>query len=534
MRARVCTTTDASRARARAAAAIGGADLRAPSLPPAAILCVRRVWIGTAIGAPLDIGSARRFEQALQHTLDELARNARRPADGPIDWCEAVVFEDLSELLACLAQDWAGGRVADRWWWRALLGQRVTLDVVVNAWTEAGPHIAPAFERLVAAREVAAFASMLDARQVRAVTEAMLRAHGGPAVAELLAGPPAAASTSAAGRRVMTPRTAPPIGILRSVVAGSLAASSSAPLRRDQCAMLAAAAVARRHPSFLQQTWVGDAFRQALDGLDAAPETPAPMEPLTPGASPGPSALSNTRALADPPVPVHHVEPPAIATPEWPWAPGDDRSSVQGEATIPARDEARRSPPAPAPDITRAPRPIRQAIGCAVPAPTVEIPLGGIFYLLNVAIGLRLYGDFTQPQRRRLALSPWDFLALVAEHWLAEPLDDGTAGLLASLAGRRPDERAGEQHFNPHRVARWTARIVRRINRRVTRALDAAAERPAARRLLCHPARVYVTAAHVDVLFDLASLPIDIRLAGLDRDPGWIPSAGRVVRFHYS
>ena len=38
---------------------------------------------------------------------------------------------------------------------------------------------------------------------------------------------------------------------------------------------------------------------------------------------------------------------------------------------------------------------------------------------------------------------------------------------------------------------------------------------------------------HVDVMFSLAELPIELRLSGLDRDPGWIPAADRVVAFHY-
>jgi hypothetical protein len=37
----------------------------------------------------------------------------------------------------------------------------------------------------------------------------------------------------------------------------------------------------------------------------------------------------------------------------------------------------------------------------------------------------------------------------------------------------------------------------------------------------------------VDVAFFLADLPIPIRLSGLDRDPGWIPAADRIVSFRY-
>jgi hypothetical protein len=53
-------------------------------------------------------------------------------------------------------------------------------------------------------------------------------------------------------------------------------------------------------------------------------------------------------------------------------------------------------------------------------------------------------------------------------------------------------------------------------------------------RALCEcRARVFVTATHMDVMFSLAELLVEIRLAGLDRDPGWIMDTGRIIRFHF-
>ena len=36
-----------------------------------------------------------------------------------------------------------------------------------------------------------------------------------------------------------------------------------------------------------------------------------------------------------------------------------------------------------------------------------------------------------------------------------------------------------------------------------------------------------------DLTLSLADLPIELRLAGLDRDPGWVPAAGRYIAFHF-
>ena len=37
----------------------------------------------------------------------------------------------------------------------------------------------------------------------------------------------------------------------------------------------------------------------------------------------------------------------------------------------------------------------------------------------------------------------------------------------------------------------------------------------------------------VDLRLPLDRLPLAVRLAGLDRDPGWIPAAGADFRFHF-
>lgn len=53
-------------------------------------------------------------------------------------------------------------------------------------------------------------------------------------------------------------------------------------------------------------------------------------------------------------------------------------------------------------------------------------------------------------------------------------------------------------------------------------------------RLLCAlPARIEVTATHLDAHFPLAELPLEVRLSGLDRDPSWVPAAGRYIAFHF-
>ena len=72
------------------------------------------------------------------------------------------------------------------------------------------------------------------------------------------------------------------------------------------------------------------------------------------------------------------------------------------------------------------------------------------------------------------------------------------------------------------------------VRARLQRALGLADADELGAPLCAHQARVYVTATHLDVALALEALPIAIRLAGLDRDPGWVPAAGRYIAFHFA
>ena len=51
--------------------------------------------------------------------------------------------------------------------------------------------------------------------------------------------------------------------------------------------------------------------------------------------------------------------------------------------------------------------------------------------------------------------------------------------------------------------------------------------------LFHRPARVHHDEVQLDIDFHIRSVDLDIRLSGLDVDPGWLPWLGRIVRFHY-
>jgi len=223
------------------------------------------------------------------------------------------------------------------------------------------------------------------------------------------------------------------------------------------------------------------------------------------------------------------------------------------------------------------------------PSISVETKYGGVFFLLPLALYLYIYGDFTSPAKPGLELSIWDFLALISLELTNREIEkDPLWGELASLAGRTTSQQPG-RGFDPpdewrippdwlepfsevydarptlangrlitmhpagftvldiadtvnescdleavgepvDRLQRWVGWMASYFRARLLRALG----RDDAVALLCgRPAHVVLTLTHVDVTFSLDHHPIEIRMSGLDRDPGWIPAAGRYVSFHF-
>ncbi len=209
----------------------------------------------------------------------------------------------------------------------------------------------------------------------------------------------------------------------------------------------------------------------------------------------------------------------------------------------------------------------------------LETELGGVFYLINLGLFLGLYGDFTTPAEPGIQLNIWDFVALLGRELVGEEIEsDAIWPLLQRLAQREAGDLLGGgfdsetvssfefrvssfeldeasnfeaepelRHKNPNSepetqnskletspaVAAWLERLMPYVCTRLRQALGLTeADDPGP--LVCgHRARVCLTPTHLDVFFSLAELPVEIRLSGLDRNPGWVPAAGRFVAFHF-
>ena len=99
--------------------------------------------------------------------------------------------------------------------------------------------------------------------------------------------------------------------------------------------------------------------------------------------------------------------------------------------------------------------------------------------------------------------------------------------------------RVSRAHATPRRstaasddLDRWVSHLAAYVRARLALALGAP-PRDAVQRALRRPATVFVTETRVDIVSRLDVLPIEVRVAGLDRDPGYVPAAGRSLAFHF-
>lgn len=535
-------------------------DWRVPALRDETILCVRRMRLPLPRkkGPPVsvELQPPAELQNSLSDSLANLARDAARPSRGVVPAnANAVFFADRAELLACLARDWCAGNTTTLWWWPVLFPGDDFGAVVRRAWLDDARPVPAALARLEAANlapkfltkfsptdRAALWRNIVNTLQLDALDAAWRTSDLAPA-----------APTAAHAPRELAPWSAwinPPVSLapdaVRILVAAILLERAPARVRSLSFAREVGTWTEsrRRHqalevssnetfPLVEERSTKNDprprvmAPRRYRSTLKHEPPSPSnPKRIAIPGASnperiiiPGSSNLESTTfesraAQASPP---RRQRPPAFRTPESPVMPGQLKQERLADLQA-APNESIALPAVAWPDC-------------------ISTEWGGSLYLVNIAIALEIYGDFTTPARRGLALPLWDFLALLAEQMIGEEFaEDPLCSLFATLSGRRAgDEPPGAQFEPPtgETLAIWLARVCHDVEARAIAALgldEGCDLRPL---VLNHPARIETNSTRLDAHFSLAEHPIVLRIAGLDRDPGWVPAGGRGIYFHY-
>jgi hypothetical protein len=585
-RVKVRSRMDPVTARLRASWLLDESALQPPALPPAAILCIRRL-IDPRPGT-VDLHRTqlppRGWSDAVAASVARLARHAQRPArnNGAGD-AEAVMFADRAEMLACLAADWCAGRLTALWWWRALLHDVGDAQVIVRAWLESPTYIAAAIEELANRGVASTFIERLPTATTQALLDAVVVQHGlrwlAPAL-EAIAGARRSSTDIQTdlhvGGRIARARDLDPTIVRNPMAPWAEWVPESEPeaLRLVQQCLLGIALMTRRAPAVVRTAgFAADVEQWCLDARRIEPPNwsggedaligPPGRDPVYPDATAtGVDIGSHTASLllqtgrdstsgtVDNHARRREVEERRSplnferASPTPLTAPGRTHSVPEFDngSTVATRVNEPTVEPNVAPVIDAsilADAPVARIvprgqdhvahIRRANPH-TIETEIGGVFYLLNLALSLGLYGDFTTPLRPGIDHRIWDFLARAGRR--LTPIHfrtDALWGLLEELAGP-PDNADSDE---PRRSAPWLRWLVPALHARFARMPRTVTRRRVGALVCMHRARVITSPTHVDVMFSLAELPIELRLSGLDRDPGWIPAADRVVAFHY-
>lgn len=447
---------------------------------------------------------------AIERRLADVVAHAV-PAESPsAATAQAVWFADEGTAIAALAERLAENRAPTEWFWRSV-GARVALEAprpaALMACLDAAAGIdgAPrALAQVVDRAERARGGAILATLSEQQAEGLLVRAFGVPAPAPRADEAPVAPSLPErhaelqAALHSVAPEWRARIETwlprwcadARAVwlVALALVDAGFAPSSPDRVVVRARALV---------EQYV------ALTRTSVRGEQPLPSPSATPAAPS--SASDEPHGFRDPAV--HHDSPAEM--------PGRDLELPRiGVAPTPAIDgDDGHAPfePSPVPPIARAPA--RTPIDAEG-----QTAVGGLLFLIRplTLLGLPRWLE-GHPWAADSAFPARLLAGIAREH--GAPDDDP---LLRALT---EDPATADPALDRPRVRRVWVRLLERWLRRNTPLTLS--------EVVVRPARLACTRTHIDVCFHLRDAQIEVRLAGLDVDPGWVVWLGRVVRFHY-
>ncbi|MGE5672268.1 MAG: hypothetical protein ACM3XM_00060 [Mycobacterium leprae] len=507
---------------------LAGAELWPAEMPPSAVLVVRRLvdpLPGRLVDAPGDLWPSPTWVNAVRVMLADLWRHAARAQNGRLEAGEsaaAVAFRSGAEQAACLTLAIAEGAAARQWWQQEALGT-LSRATPAAALSSRPPGELPAIFALLAQwGEAEAVATRLSDPEAWALLQAMADAYELTWAAAL---PAPAVRDAAHGRRselpgatgaTEPPATAPaPPAIGSTATVGPhieripVASRGDTPHHASppgaQQALLTLALALYHTPAVARSVAYARRFQRWWEGRGPKPDAP-PRPPY---------------------------QPPTGTTPHSTQAPHRPAAADGAETAEEQPDDYEESL-----------------------AEGVETRLGGLLYLINLLIRLELQ----IPE-----VGVWALLEAVGRALLdqvdCDLLDDPIWQLLALLDGREPAYPAGQHcpplpnpptlppewppipqgppytpgphsgNLSPH-LQQWLTLLIPYLTAWLRAALQPA-EDDWLKALLLVPARIHVTETQVDLVLPLQAASLPVRLAALDRTPGWQPQFGRTITFYF-
>jgi hypothetical protein len=500
---------DALLTRLRVESTLQAAALLPPGLSPSAILVIKRVvdpHLGRLTASRPEYAATQTWARTFELHVAALSKQAARPLFEPVPSdAQAVLFADQAELLACLSLNWLDGSLSAHWWWHSVFPNADFSRLIPSVFVEYALYIPATLEILARIGRVAEFSQALDAPSARAMFAALLCAF----------------DLSFLERSILVPDL-PQVAQKKTHIQDDVFDS-------------------------------GGQFIPVHAGLVSQPDNPfstiAPEVTLISGLSPEVQNLLGV-ALMLRRAPALLRSKAFAARLAATWRAGGMQPVGVVESSR-SGDDSPISTPASQHNIQQVehqqePALLREAY--LSPTPVVRVTqtnFGGVFYLLNLAVYMEIYDDFTRPANSGWDLQPWDLLAMLGRHWLGEAFEaDPLWTLLAQLAGRDPSNSPGADFMPPPdwempflrfglpaapADLSWLEQLAHHLRVRLELALGF--DDPL--RLLDQPAQVFISSTRLDVYFSLATHPLEVRLAGLDRDLGWLPAAGYAIFYQF-
>jgi hypothetical protein len=507
--------------------ALNRVSLNPTGLPPQAILIVRQLP-DLRPGQLLEEASWHTVNQwsgALETWLDDRWRGAFRPIHEPVPANANIIwFADRAEWLACLSWDIFTGVAMQRWWWKTWLKTNFYTDagnLLYRLWQNEAQALPQTLTLLIRQHgiAVAVLLNQITAQQITALHYAVADHYQLPVdIAPLRLIDRLTPLLSSANQNVVSSLSAEAAGLLvlnltiaqlptithimRHQITAD-AVDDIMPLRSDTPPF-----ASTTHP-MKSDTVSNTRFESssaAAQTQTAASTMQTPIQTTTANAA-------NILAEDDEFLNSHPVNQSLDL-------PSNDEASIPSEDVPTAVDNL-----LPALEVSTPPDSslssvakddVEQFMSEALRG--IRTELGGIWYLVNVLVDLNwlYHPDYSD-------VNPWHKLTVLATNLLGEHdnSDDVVWRILSELA---QDELPQQIAANWIREALPVVQkyLDTRLNQQ-TVLLDALRE----------PALLYVTRTHLDVVFKLDQIRLELRLVRLDRNPGWVPEFARVIILYY-
>jgi hypothetical protein len=429
----------------------------------------------------------------------------------------AVFYYSRRQALMDLAVSVARGDLSRSWAWRQLglwragdaVGETEAIFELVRAVSSDPAAVIPALNALAEAGCLERIARRFTPRHWTALATAALNEAGVTGLVKEAADKPSSRALRDAMRVINSSRLLPVITTSQSLAGESLEACRAA------AALVALEAEPARLRSESAGAMVGliaGAIYSAITGL--SPSLPR-MSAADHWAN---QKIVNETPREDARPSAQHVTPGTTGAPGAPGAIGataikrnsrqhTDENAEEGEEGSEAADRRRRA-------LTR---------------------FGGLLFLLGLVEELKLVDEIlTHP-----ALGVRPFRQVM--RWLAlalAPIEENDPAALA-FAGLPPDAELPLDHEPPGEtetvaINTLAARIVGRLSALIDQRVEWRGDRAALIEFVCRRrAEIVADPGWIEVRFSLDQVATEIRRAGLDLDPAYVPWLGVVVRFIY-